>query len=279
MEPGDSPVPSPWQISAQFCPGQHPPAPAAIQPEPPESPEPVSEQHHEDDEEEDDDGREGNEPRLQHLGARACVARGQGRAKMGMGTASGQLCPSGDGTPHGMGHWQTLIVPPFPLSLGYQGSHPRHSSPMPSTVGSTGAAGGWLQISLLCPQKFLLERWDRPESHWKGLRGADLMPWGGLAASSGTPGHGGTVSHLWGHLPACPWAVAARTSRTRSERGSKGFSILGWRARILLLKVSSCPCCCRALLSTPRATGTFIGPERTSGTEHPGNVAPVARGR
>lgn len=69
------------------------------------------------------------------------------------------------------------------------------------------------------PKNLLLE-------HWKDLPGVDLMPGGGLATSPGTPGQRG----LQGHLPVCPWVVAARTSRTRSERGCKGFGIFGWRA-------------------------------------------------
>lgn len=93
------PCPSPWQPSTQFSPGQHPPPPTPIQPLLPEAPDPVNEQHDEDNEEEDDDGREANEPRLQHLGARACMARGQAREKTGMETASGELHPPGNGTP------------------------------------------------------------------------------------------------------------------------------------------------------------------------------------
>lgn len=42
---------------------------------------------------------------------------------------------------------------PFPLSLGYQGSHPRHPSPVPSTMRSTGAPGRCLQVLLLYPEK------------------------------------------------------------------------------------------------------------------------------
>lgn len=125
------PCPSPWQPPARFPPGQPAPAPAPIQPVPPEIPEPVNEQHHEDDEEEDDDGREANEPRLQHLGARVYMARGQGRENMAMGTASGELCPSGDGTPHEMEHWQTLTVPPSHCPLGTKEATPdtAHLSP------------------------------------------------------------------------------------------------------------------------------------------------------
>lgn len=34
---------------------------------------------------------------------------------------------------------------------------------------------------------------------------------------------------LQGHLPACPWAVAVRTSRTRSERGCEVLGIFRGR--------------------------------------------------
>lgn len=108
------PCPSPWQPSTQFSPGQHPPPPTPIQPLLPETPDPVNEQHDEDNEEEDDDGREANEPRLQHLGAHACMARGQAREKTGMETASGELHPPGNGAPPAMG-WDIGRHSLFPL--------------------------------------------------------------------------------------------------------------------------------------------------------------------
>lgn len=94
-------------------PHSFPLAPALIRPVPPEFPEPVNEQHHKDDEEEDDDGREANEPRLQHLGGRACTAREGRRWEWGQLQGTSVLQGMGPPPSHEMGHWQTLTVP-FP---------------------------------------------------------------------------------------------------------------------------------------------------------------------
>lgn len=61
----------------------------------------------------------------------------------------------------------------------------------------------------------------------------ELIQWprtGTATPAQGTPGHRGTGG-LQGHLPACPRAVAARTSRTRSERGCEVLGIFrgGWQ--------------------------------------------------
>lgn len=110
------------------------------------------------------------------------------------------------------------------------------------------------------------------------------MPGGDLALSPGTPGHR-WYRGSWGHLPDCPWAVAARMSRIRSEKGWKGFGILGGglgHVWILLLKVSFCALLLSCPHSAPRTTGAFIGPERTKwhqapwqpGSCHPWEVVP-----
>lgn len=107
-------------------------------------------------------------------------------------------------------------------------------------------------------------------------RGRHDPPWG-------TPGHGGRGG--WGHLPACPRAVAARMSSTRSERGCEALGIFGWQLaerggtpRWAPLP-RRCWAQCRRRNLRPDQGAAFIGLKRTSATKCHGNAAPVTLGR
>lgn len=204
---------------AEHCPGttllpahgnfphSFPLAPAPIQPVPPEIPEPVNEQRHEDDEEEDDNGREANEPRLQYLGACACMARGREGKRWGWGQLQGSSILQGMGPPS-----MRQDPPLMGWDIGRQSLFPFPTVPFISRKPPP--------TQLTCPQhswEHWGSRWVSPDlsalppkvtvgsdwPHYKGLPGADLMPGGGLATSPGTPGHR-WYRGSWRHLPACP---------------------------------------------------------------------------